>query len=311
MRKFFLSSILAIGAAGSAFSCDICGCSGSGLQQGIMPGILHDFIGARYSHRIFESTHPGLFGKPGSVSNENFGTAELWGRYSPIPRIQLMAFVPYNYFVKTEQNLVPETVSGLGDVRFLANGVVIQRQDTSGHRSHLWTVGGGVKLPTGAVNYSPTGEGVYNPNMQAGTGSLDYVISTSYAARWNKFGFLTDLSYTVNGVNKANYRFGNRAAATARVFARLSPENKAHAWVPQAGYSFEHADRDFRDFSAGQTNAYSGGQFGFALLAVDFFTGRFGINVNAALPVHQNFAMGRVSSKGRFGAGLIFLFNSF
>jgi len=310
MNKFILACAVVLSAMPHALACDICGCSSSGMQQGIMPGILHDFAGVRLQHRQFESTHPGLFGKPGIVSHEQFSTMEAWGRYSPHPRLQLMGFVPYNHFVKNEPGQPTEMVRGLGDVRLLANAVLINRNDTSGV-AHLLLAGGGVKLPSG-LNQGPTSaEPAYNPNMQAGTGSTDYMFMASYALRVRLFGLMAEANYTRNTANALGYRFGNRMAAAGHVFVRLSPKKAKWTAIPRVGYSWENAAIDYSDWDACAQNRYSGGTFGFANAALDVFAGRFAFNFNAALPAHQNFAMGRVQSNGRFGAGITFLFNSF
>lgn len=84
-------------SSSAVLGCDICNSSAGGNLMVILPQFGNHFVGLRYQHSGFRSTHvPSLLAEgAGGASRETFHTMELFGRYYPHPRVQLMGFVPY------------------------------------------------------------------------------------------------------------------------------------------------------------------------------------------------------------------------
>src|SRR5690606_38382681 len=97
-------------------ACDICGCANSGSYFGLMPQSHKSVVGIRYNYMHFD-THPGS-----SVlsTRETFNIAELYGRFFPFKRVQVMAFVPYR-FDRQATSALTKTNSGPGDISALAS----------------------------------------------------------------------------------------------------------------------------------------------------------------------------------------------
>jgi hypothetical protein len=98
-------------------ACDVCGCANSGSYFGLMPQSHKSMLGLRYSNLNFE-THPG---SGYFRTNEQFRITELYGRFYPAKRVQVMAFLPY----RVDQQLLVDGSTkkqqGWGDATVLVN----------------------------------------------------------------------------------------------------------------------------------------------------------------------------------------------
>src|SRR5688572_32202916 len=90
-------------------ACDACGCGVGSYQFGILPQQNKNFVGIRYQAKSDETTpfH-------GSQSKEEFQTMEIWGRFYPLKKVQVLALLPYN-FNRQETDGKPTELQGLGD----------------------------------------------------------------------------------------------------------------------------------------------------------------------------------------------------
>ena len=88
---FSLGSLLFLGS-GKAFACDACGCGVGSYQFGILPQQTKNFVGIRYQTKSDESTpYHDL------QTKEQFQSIEIWGRFYPLKKVQVLALVPVNY----------------------------------------------------------------------------------------------------------------------------------------------------------------------------------------------------------------------
>jgi hypothetical protein len=302
MRLLF-TAVLIVWSLGYADACDVCGCSVGGNYFGILPQFRRHFVGIRYQYRPFQSTHATLFeGETPLVTKEYFHTAELWGRYVPHKNVQLYAFVPTNYFLKTEEGKKTE-YSGLGDISLMANYFVLNTGDSAARNwKHALQVGAGVKLPTGKAN-KVENDVRLNPYLQMGTGSLDIPLSIIYTLRYKRFGLNAEANYRVNTPNQQSYRFGNRLASSARLF--YWHKVKSNSFLPNAGINYESADRDTDN---GVGKEFTGGYSVFANIGIDIFYRDFSLNLSARPPLHEHFGDGNVKSFTRFAASFVYLF---
>lgn len=296
---FFAALFVYTGAS----ACDICGCSVTGNYLGILPQFQKHFIGMRYQYRQFESTHPILFpGETPAVSFEKYHTQEIWGRYVPFRRLHLFAFVPFNYFQKTESG-VHSSSFGLGDISLMASFIVFNTADKScSDWKHAFQIGGGVKLPTGKSDKTDE-TGAVNPNMQSGTGSLDYLANAVYTLRYKKAGINAEWNYRRNNANDQNYRFGDRNSGSLRLF--YWDALGSLSYLPHAGINYEHAARDV---TGGYYQDYTGGASFLWNLGLDMYYKNFTAGFQLMKPFSQHIGDGQIDNKFRIMANISYLF---
>lgn len=278
MKKIFIVSIislLSIPFTGEA--CNVCGCGVGTYHYGILPQFGKNFVGLRYRHSTFQSTLDGSHAHQHSY--ETFRTAELWGRFYPVKRVQAFVFVPFN-FNERQEGSVTKTLKGLGDVIISANYNIINTYDSTDRVfKHNLLIGAGLKLPTGEYRQIENGLTV-NQNFQLGTGSVDVLLNVIHTVRRGNMGVNAELSYNINTTNKDEYRFGNAARAGLTMFYILRAGSMTV--MPNVGISGEffrdnkQFDQPFPD-TGGWASLYNlGSEVYFRKIAVGFSWSRPG-----------------------------------
>lgn len=74
-------------------ACDLCGCANGGSFFGILPQSHRQFVGLRYRYSSYESH----LNSVNLRTKEVFQSTELWGRFYPLKRMQVIAFLPFNF----------------------------------------------------------------------------------------------------------------------------------------------------------------------------------------------------------------------
>lgn len=288
MKKLFLFLLL---APLSTFACDICGCGAGSSFLGIMPQAGRSFFGLRYRTKSYHSHLNSLF----LSTRETYQNAELWGRFYPLRRVQVLAFVPYNLNQQTGADGTFRR-QGFGDATVLAHyNLVNTATDTTAHRvDHNLLLGGGVKLPTGRYRYDADGSEVANPNFQLGTGSTDALFNVIYTLRYRQWGWNTDFTYRLTTRNGNGYRFGNRQTASSSVF--YVKKAATFTVMPNAGVTIENAARDLAD---GKRNGNTGGYLVLGTLGVETYFRHLSVGANWQTPLAQRLADGQIRANGR------------
>lgn len=304
MKRIVGLMLIIISISLNVRACDVCGCSASNQYLGILPQYKLNFIGIQYQYSSFSSNVPSDFIEGTfNHSKEYYNTLQLWGRYNIARGWQVYAFVPYHYNLHYEDSAA--TSSGIGDVSFLVNKIVLNT-DKPGKWSSTWLAGGGVKLPTGKYTGITTLDKLGLPNIQAGTGSWDFVINTNYTLRHNKVGFNVDAAYTITTANKYEYKYGNRLNTGLMAF--YSVKLKKVNLLPQLGVRYDYSLHDYDNYQNKWLNEQSGGSLCYATAGVQAYIGRLGMRLTYGLPVVQNYGAGYVTAKQQIDAGIFFLF---
>lgn len=291
MKKIIITIIFSIFLY-SANACEICGCGLGNYYIGIMPHFKNKFIGLRYQFHSFRTR---LSDDPTQFSRDFYQTAEVWAGWNISSRLQVLAFVPYNFNHQVSDEGTTN-LNGLGDVALLLNYKLVDiNSKTSNNKNisqELW-VGGGAKLPTGKFELEAGNPDVAAiANTQRGSGSVDFMLNTMYNVRVDKWGITTNASYKINSANKDDYKFGNKFSASSFVYYSLKASKTFIS--PNAGLLFEHNEAS--QLSNAKVNLTGGSLFQLAT-GVEFGFKKMAVGFNTQLPVSQNFAESQTKSK--------------
>lgn len=287
IRHFVLLALLAFSSGAAA--CDLCAC-----YLGINPTYNRHTLNVRYRISSFAGNHSHLItaaetgthhhqrANAGAYMHEYFETVELWGRFYPTPKLQVIASLPVARNMETYAGRPIAEVSGLRDAFALAQYQVINRNPVdSGAFRHRLLLGGGVKLPTGNYEYIAD-DGTWNPLLQPGTGSWDAMLAATWLGKINRWGASADMVYTYATRNNMDYRFANRLNVTAHLFYGL-PLGPL-TFMPFAGAYLETAGTD--DYT-GIEQLNTGGTVGFASGGCQLYWKRFSATATVQQPMHE------------------------
>jgi hypothetical protein len=291
LKYIFFYFLLLISNA--SFACDACGCSNSGSYFGLMPQSNKSLLGVRYSHLNF-TTHPESHVLR---THETFNVTEIYARFFPVKRVQVMAFLPYRY---ARQVTTSETKkqNGLSDATILMNYNVINTfmdKESNSNFTHTFLVGGGVKLPTGKFRYDENLiTEVANANFQSGTGSTDFILNAFYTVNKGQWGLSMNVSRKFNTTNSENYRFGNQLYGTVDLYRSF--ELGKFSVTPNVGLYGEKSELGTKD---GKKILETGGTLLNGTIGVTFFANRWTLGISAQKPLAQDLSAGFVQARSR------------
>ncbi len=302
---YFIIAIIAC-ASYNSVACDLCGCSASNQYLGILPQFYRQFIGLQYQYTSFTARQASLMDPTEYERAYEFNnTYQLWGRYYIGERVQLFGFVPYHMNTGSDAGNAFRT-TGIGDASLLANVVVIKDDSDckTWHKSFL--AGGGIKMPTGKYTGITTLDEQGLPNVQAGTGSWDFIVNANYTVRREKIGINADASYSLTTVNTAGYKYGNKLNIGLLAFYWFAKKNISV--LPQGGVRYEYSLHDYDNYQRKWLNENSGGSIVLGTIGVQSFYKQIGAKIMYNIPVGQHFAGGNVTVNPRLETSLYFLF---
>jgi hypothetical protein len=172
---------------------------------------------------------------------------------------------------------------GIGDISVLVDRVWIRTEKNSW--KHLFLAGAGIKAPTGS-NIGVTDldrQGL--PNMQAGTGSWDFMVNSNYTLSHHNSGLNVDAAYTFTTANKYNYKYGNRLNIGLLAFHSFK-KNK-FTILPLAGMRYEYTLHDYDNYSEKWLNDQSGGYICYTTAEVQAYYQKLGLRIACQLPIAQ------------------------
>lgn len=299
--KSLLSVILLLGiTSGRMLACDICGCAVGGNYLGILPGFKQHFAGLRLQSRGYLSQHPSLFGEGlGLSSEENYHTAELWGRWSPRHNVQVFGFLPYHHFSRAEGGATYHA-RGLGDVSLLLSWVLFNSGDSSRRvLRHALQAGGGFKLPTGNAELRDAAGLRLPRNMQPGSGSIDFPLNLAYTLRFRSAGLAAEGNLRLATADKETYRFGWRSSLATRFF--YWQQLRAAAILPAAGLFWE---KNQADRYAGMPQEFTEGEALWGSVGFDIFWARWSFAVLYQHPLAAALGGGFIQPLPRTSVGV-------
>lgn len=294
--------MLLLASPRQAFACDICGCANSGAYFGLLPQSHKSLVGVRYQRMRFV-TH----GESKVLrTEEHFNIGELYTRFFPVKRVQVMAFVPF----RADRQITSADVkrqSGMGDITVLANYNLFNTfMDGENARTfnHTLLIGGGVKLPTGRFRFDENNVlHVANANFQLGTGSTDFILNAFYTLNRDQWGLAANVSRKFNTNNAEGYRFGNQLYGTVNLYRSIRIGKLTV--TPSVGVYGEHAGHGIQN---GETLGITGGELLNASAGITLFSDKWTVGITGQKPVVQQSASGHVVARERLLAQVAFLF---
>ena len=298
MKKTILFLLICFPSLG----CDICGCANSNSFFGLMPASNRKFIGLRYRQQSYDSH----VGSSYLASKEDFLTTEIWTRFYPLEKLQVVGYIPYNFHYQHSPSGEYAT-EGIGDPSFLFQYNIINTLlDSTVHTiNQNFLIGGGIKLPFGKFRYDESNPSeVANANFQLGTGSTDFSFNLTYGLRYNYWGVNLDGQYKLNTKNPMNYQFGNRISGGATLFYTYGKGHK----VTLMPYTNLYTEKSFYDSQSGLSNHSTGGTISLWGIGTEFYVKKFMWGINYQIPIHQNIANLQINAKNRISAHVSWLF---
>lgn len=298
--KHLIRCFLLLILPGSLMACDLCN-----IYLGINPHYNQNEIGIRYRYRHFDphnqEAEPGLDGD--HRDGEYYNTYELWGRFYPHPKIQLLVSLPFVHNMEVESAEKTIDVKALGDVIAIAHYQVLNtvNKDSAGLQQRIF-IGGGFKAPTGTFN-KLNALNELDPHIQAGSGSWDLILSGAYLVKFGKAGITTDGNYRINSGNSNHFQFANRTNITANIFYQF--HKKSLTFIPATGLYLEQA---YKDKEAGEFILDSGGKSLFYSLSLECYLKRMAISLSGQLPVYEDLYGEQPQNTPRLIAGVSYSF---
>ena len=288
MKKIFLFLSLAI-AGLQADACDICG-GVNHLNPYLFPHLSKTYISLGYLRNVYSSA------EDGTNSKINNNSLLFSAQYTFSSHLQLLAFVPY-HFNQTEVGVATSSTKGLGDATLLANYNVL-RLNTAAVR-HAFSLGAGIKLPTGAYNNQLADAA--NGALQLGTGSTDYLANAVYRISAGNFTLSALSTYKYTTPNKSGYRYGDVLTTGASAVYIINRKNfSLNPYVQVTN------ETHYRDASNHVLQSGSGGDVFYTGGGLDISTEKLTFGVNAQTAAHQNLMNGNLTTKPKFSARISF-----
>jgi hypothetical protein len=300
MKKFIFSAFFLLMTV-QLYPCDACGSVTTGGYIGIMPQFSRHFVGIRYQMRYFSAVsavHP----HNGVANEEYYHTWNIMGRINPHKRVQIFINAPIHYFLQIDQGVKRE-LAGPGDIWTLAQYQVIRTPDSSAKvMRQSWFIGGGIKLPTGRFKMYDT-LGVYDRNMQPGTGSWDFLFTTQYTVRWKGWGLNTELNARISTDNPDNYLYGHKFNGSIKGF--YWGKGDKVSVLAAAGVIY---DGGLRDTYLYQKMPNSGGHMVSVAANADLYFKRWIIGAEFRMPVYANMSSGLLNPGPQLMSQVMFTF---
>jgi hypothetical protein len=305
MQKIIVA-IFGVALFHTSLACDVCGAAVGSPGGEVIPGIFTNFIGFRTQYRSFQTTHIPIFNEDPWQSKEEFWSADLFGRFSPIRQVQILGSLPFNRVNKSELG-VNSITQGLGDAVIRVNYLAIDKEENEADRITNLFVGSSLKLPTGRWRVSDHELAIFNRNMLPGTGTFDYGFHLDFIHRKSSWGVMASQVFLVRGTQSNQYAFGNvyQGAISGFYYEKRSK----YSMILEIGGNLLSTSSDI-DLRFNEVNPYTGGIMVSPFIRGNAFIGNFILIGNLQVPLYQNLAKGYVNNQLTASIALVYQFKN-
>jgi hypothetical protein len=186
-----------------------------------------------------------------------------------------------------------QLVQGIGDISLRADRFLIDFNNTEKKRRISLLANIQIKTPSGAFQQTDQNGNII-PGLQLGTGSWDLISGLQMVYKKDNLGFDMQINYAYKGENPVAFRFGDQLTAQMKAFALI--KKPSFAFMPFAGVSYEFAQLDHE---RGYQVLQSGGQVCWFSPGIEWYRGKFSLNISAQLPIQQSLAQGNIEQHTR------------
>ena len=284
MKTIKILGLLMVLGSPVARACDVCGCNLSGVYFGFSPLVQSHYLGLNYQYASFRAAIDNDdYYFQDEWSHDTYQRLEVVGRLRLADRWQLRAGLPI-VRQQMDGNVQQVQVTGLADPTLTVHYTPFYSgDDFTREVMQSLVVGLGVKMPLGQIDLEHQGA-LVNPNFQPGTGSWDALLTASHTLRYRNWGWNTEATAKLNGTNALGYRVGEQVRASGTAFYFW--ETATGSWLPQLGAQWEAGQPHTQH---GLVRGNTGGQNLFATLGLQYFRSQIGLNLQAQLPLWQQF----------------------
>ena len=195
------------------------------------------------SEQLHELDGSNLFFEKRHQDYERYQTFALRFNYQLFDKWNVLLIVPYEtieaYYSTVWDVMEPVSdttmrVSGLGDVITAFDRTISFKTD---QRRHIIRPGLVIKWASGRTNYKDPSGILFDPELQAGSGSSDIIFRLNYLniALQNGFGYAAAVNYKLNTIGAKNYRFGNSWNAQFDLKHVFQLREKQINYIPKVG----------------------------------------------------------------------------
>lgn len=302
----------------SSMACDICNMSVS-LSPDDAKNYLSILYRNRYTCKNFttltlkevnsQSTtrHSGVILLPtmeDQKHEEMFSVYEVKGLYNINHKFHTTVSIPFIQNIREINDVKQFQIDGIGDPIVMAKYHLI-RTSFENKLNHLVTLGSGLKIPLGSYEFENNGQKVEH-DIQAGTGTLDFVFSLNYLIKYKKAGLSLNTNYKANTMNKTvDYMFGNTFNSTLNLFY-MHKIGENYSLLPYIGAYGELAGKDIEN---NQFEQNTGSKVVFGTVGLQFFFYQFKVEAMFQQVMHTELnGLLQLETKNRVQTGISYLF---
>lgn len=277
-------------------ACDVCGGVGSNASVGLFASTRFHLVGFQSSYKSYNSY---LFNI--RHSSEKLLIGDLNFRVQLHKRFQIIGSLPYQFsFQKTDFG--SEMIHGFGDLNLISNFIVLNRKDSTGQSKNFLSIGAGLKSPIGKNGLAS------DPlkNLYPGTGSWDWTLIGNYIHQFSpKWGWQTELSYSIKGKDVNDFKYGNVLSLNAQ--AVLNSKIKAYRLISSFGFNGENHDATSFDSNRPELSKRLGGYIISARSSINLMTFRWLFSIYVQQPFLQNYNDRQTKQQVSIGFSFIYL----
>lgn len=267
----------------------------------------HNFFGRDPKMHDFEGS--GVFLEREQQDYEIYQTVAARMNLRLGNKVNLLLIMPYE-FIKIHNETVWSYVDPVNDTTMVLQGQgdLITALDYSINfgkegNKHTLRPGIAVKWPTGVYNKKNAEGRSFDPEIQPGTGSIDFIFRLNYLKLAKSgFGQMASLNYKVNGPTQQSYKFANSINGQVDLFYQFDLMLERFL-VPKIGI---YAETSGYNTWNGERDELTGGSTYLLDLGLDFQVKRFTVQA-LYQPVLADFRNGKqIGNAGRLNLGLIY-----
>lgn len=271
MKKLFILGLFVLPFY--SYACDVCS-----IFEGIRPYDFNHRLGFWHRSRLhqgrLEPFQTQSLAKHleeeeavfiGDEYKELFATYELRGSYQINERWSVFGMLPIVQRERTINGKDAGSSSGFGDPVLMARyaPLISKANASQSNFRHRLVCGFGLKFPLGATKLQHEGVAL-DYDLQAGTGSYDFLAQFEYMAKYKRFGVLINGMARRNTPNLSAYLHGHVMSASWQHFFIIG--NEERSLLPFVGVYAEQLTVDQED---GTVLNNTGGRYLFANLGME------------------------------------------